>query len=154
MSLKKVCLCFFSTKHRCTVLRIHLILMRIMIQILDPHWKKWIQIQIISLNLLIFFTKQNFQNFCLILFAYFMLKLHEPFINQEILVLVSMVLIWVENKFFFVAVFSWYCAPWIRIRIYLQIRKQEAKIPYEIQRIRILDTGIVLNTVKKIEIYT
>ena len=61
------------------MLRIQLILMRIRIQILDPHWKKmdldpdpdpgyffkiyWI-----------FLTKQNFQIFCLIFFAYFYAK--------------------------------------------------------------------------------
>ena len=70
------------------VLRIHLILMRI--RILNPHWKKmdpdpdpdpgyffkiyWI-----------FLTKQYFQLLCFIFFVMFILKLDEPFRNEEIL---------------------------------------------------------------------
>ena len=44
------------------VLRIHLILMRI--RILDPHWKKWIRIQVISVTD-IFKQSRNFKFFVL-----------------------------------------------------------------------------------------
>ena len=77
----RTCSAFTTTSGTCSkvilklynaVLRIHLILMRIRIRILDPHWKKtdpdpghyfkiyWI-----------FLTKNNFQIFCFIFFAYF-----------------------------------------------------------------------------------
>ena len=86
------------------VLRIHLILMRI--RILDPHWKK------------IDPDPGNFQKiywifcFCLI----FMLKLDEPFRNQEIFIisLSSIVEIWVFRENYIFAFFGWYFAPWIR----------------------------------------
>ena len=53
------------------VLRVHLILMRI--RILDPHWNKWIRIQVISLRFTEFLLtkKNNFQIFSFIFFAYF-----------------------------------------------------------------------------------
>ena len=52
----------------------------------------------------IFITKQNFEIFCLI----FMLKLDEPFRNQEIFIisLFSIVQIWVVKVNFFFAVFG------------------------------------------------
>ena len=54
------------------MLRIHLILMQIRIRILDPHWNKMTRIQIISLNLRIFFNQKNyFQIICFIFFVYF-----------------------------------------------------------------------------------
>ena len=56
------------------VLRIHLILMRIRIRILDPHWKKMDPDPdpgYLFKIYLIFLTKQNFQIFCLIFLAYF-----------------------------------------------------------------------------------
>jgi len=50
------------------VLRIHLILMRI--RILNPHWKKWIRIQVIYSRFTEFFlSKKIFK--CFIFFAYF-----------------------------------------------------------------------------------
>ena len=61
---------------------IHLILMRFRIRILDPHWKKWIRIQVISFTDF-FNKKQKFNFFSLI----FVLKLDEPFRNQEIFII-------------------------------------------------------------------
>ena len=90
----------FVSKGFQAVFRIHLIFMAIRIRILDPHWKKWIQIPVISLRLTEFFTKTEFLSFCLI----FMLKLDDPLRNQEILIisLFSIVQIWVLGvKFFF-----------------------------------------------------
>jgi len=55
------------------VLRIHLILMRIRIQILDPHRKQCIRIQI--------------SNFFSIFLLIFYLKLYEPFRNKEIFII-------------------------------------------------------------------
>ena len=103
------------------VLRIRLILMRIRIfdrtGKIDPdpdpgsHWKKLIririQIQVISLKFTEFLTKQNFQIFCLILFAYFNALIRKfyylSFFNSSDLGF--------ESKIFF-AVFGWYFAPW------------------------------------------
>ena len=85
-----------------------------------------------------FFTKQNFQICCLLFSLIFMLKLDEPFRNQEILqsLYFQIFQIWVLRVTFFVAVFGWYFLPWIRI--------QEAKIlRMRIQRIRILSTGSI-----------
>ena len=90
--------------------------------------KKWIRIQVISLNYLNFLTKQNFQICSLI----FMLKLDESLKNQEILIisLFSIVQIWVKNVFFFssfwVIFFPLDQDLWILI--FLRIRIQEDKI--------------------------
>ena len=114
------------------------------IRILDPHWKKWIRIQVISL------TKQNFKIFCpIFLLLIFNVKLDEPFRNQVnfIISLFTLVQIWVMRINFFFAFFCRYFAPWIRIlyfcgsRIFLRIRIHEAKIK-QIQRIRILCTDL------------
>ena len=104
----------FVSKGFQAVFRIHLIFMAIRIRILDPHWKKWIQIPVISLRLTEFFTKAEFLSFCLI----FMLKLDDPLRNQEILIisLFSIVQIWVLGVKFFSPVFGCYFTPWIRIR--------------------------------------
>ena len=59
-----------------SVLRIHLILMRI--RILDPHWNKMYP------NLLNFITKQNLKMVVLFFSLIFMLKLVETFRNQDI----------------------------------------------------------------------
>ena len=59
-----------------SVLRIHLILMRI--RILDPHWNK------MDPNLLNFITKQNLKTVVLFFSLIFMLKLVETFRNQDI----------------------------------------------------------------------
>ena len=82
------------------MLRIHLILMRI--RILDPHWKKRIRIQVISLRFTDFFFKIIFKLFCFIFFAYFYpLKLEEPFRNKKFLLSLffSKVRIWVFFQF-------------------------------------------------------
>ena len=83
------------------VLWIHLILMRIHIG------KKWIWIQVISINLLIFLTKQNFHSFVLFFSLIFILKLDKPFRNQEIFIisLFSLVKIWGFGVNFFSSVF-------------------------------------------------
>ena len=99
------------------VLRIHLILMQI--RILDPHWKKvdsdpgqFFKIYWIVL------TKIIFKFFVLFFSLIFILKLDEPFRNEEIFTisLFSKVQIWVlgAKKCFF-AVFGWYFNPRIRI---------------------------------------
>ena len=97
-----------------SVLRIQLILMRI---------------QVISFKFTEFFiTKQNFQKKKFLFFLLiFMLKLNEPFRNQEIFImsLFSIVQIWVLRVIFF-------CS-------FRLIFFQEAKI-LRIQRIRILST--------------
>ena len=95
------------------VLRIHLILMRI--RILDPHWKKmgpdpghffkihWI-----------FLTKDNFQIFVLLFSLIFILKLDEPFKNEEIFIfsLFSKNQIsGLGEKLILFAVFGWYFTP-------------------------------------------
>ena len=58
-----ILLCFKNL----AVLRIQLILMRIRIQILDPHWKKWIRIRIQAMNISLrftnFFKEQEFSNY-------------------------------------------------------------------------------------------
>ena len=72
-------------------------------------------------------TKQNCQIIFPLFFAFFVLKLDEPFRDQEIF---SISLF--STVQWFVEVFSWYFAPWIRI--------QEAKL-LQIQRIRILNIG-------------
>ena len=88
------------------------------IRILDPHWKKWIQIRIkvISLRFTDFFlTKNNFQIFILFFSLIFICKLDEPIRNEEIFIisLFPQVMNWVlEVKKFFYVVFT----PWIRIR--------------------------------------
>ena len=89
--------------------------------------KKWIRIQVISLNYLNFLTKQNFQICSLI----FMLKLDESLKNQEILIisLFSIVQIWVKNVVFFSFwVIFFPLDPDLWIRIFLRIRIQEDKI--------------------------
>ena len=63
----------------------------------------------------IFLTKQNFKIFVLVFSLIFMLKLDEPFRNQEIFIisLFLIVQIWVLRvNFFFLAVCGWYFAPW------------------------------------------
>ena len=124
------------------MLRIHFILMRIWI--LDPHWKKWIRIQVISIKCTEFFlTKQNFQFCCFIFFAYFYPKTWWPIRNQEYFIsLFSLVHIWgLRVNFLLLQFFVDFCPldpdPWIRI--FFRIRIQEAKILW-IQRIRILST--------------
>ena len=89
------------------------------IRILDPHWKKWIRIQVISLKFTEFFlSKNNFQIYFLFFFAYFYPKTRWTiqkwgsfynlfFSKVNILVL--------EVKKIF-AVFVWYFTPWIQIR--------------------------------------
>ena len=70
MNLKK-----YRTTVSEAVLRIHLILMRI--QILDPHWKKWIRIriQVIYLRFTEFFEQSRIFKFVVLLFfAYFYAK--------------------------------------------------------------------------------
>ena len=52
------------------------------IRILDPHWKK-----MDPGNLLIFFNKAKLSIFLSYLFRIFMLKLDEPFRNQEIFII-------------------------------------------------------------------
>ena len=87
------------------VLRIHLILMRIQIRILDPYWKKMDPNpdpgQFFNLYG-IFLTKKS--NFCFIFSLIFILKLDEPLRNEEIFIisLFSKVQIWVlgVKKFF------------------------------------------------------
>ena len=58
---------------------------------------KWIRIQVISFKLLISFNKAEFSIFCLIFLAHFLLKLNEPFRNQEIFIILlfSIVQTWV-----------------------------------------------------------
>ena len=110
------------------MLRIHLILM--WIWILDPHWKKMDSDSGYFFNIYcIFFTTQNFQIFCLIFLLIFMLKLNEPFRNQDTFIISLGLYLGLERKTFVFAVFCWYFSPWIRI--------QEAKILL-IQLIRIL----------------
>jgi len=66
-----------------TLLRIHLILMRIRIRILDPHWKKWIRIQVISLRFTEFFKQKIIFKFFVLFFSpIFILKL-ELFKNEN-----------------------------------------------------------------------
>ena len=120
------------------------------IRILDPHWKKnGCGFRLFSLNLLTFFlTKQNFQIFCLIFSLICMLKLDEPFRNQEIFImsLFSIFQIWGLRVFFLLIFIPFDPDPWICI--FLRIRIQEAKI-LRIQRVRhqwirfrILSTGL------------
>jgi len=68
--------------------------MRIRIRILDPHWEKWIQV--ISLKFTEFFNKKNFKFLVLFFSLIFILKLDEPFRNEEIFIisLFSKVQIW------------------------------------------------------------
>ena len=61
-------ICVFSS----TVLRIHLILMRI--RILDPHWKKMIRIQVISVRTTEFFNNAEFSYLLSYFFTYFYAK--------------------------------------------------------------------------------
>ena len=75
----------------------------------------------------------------------FMLKLDEPFRNQEIFIISLFLIVqtWVWRvKFLFCSFWLIFCPldpdPWIRI--FLRILIQEAKI-LRIQRIRILSTG-------------
>ena len=63
------------------VLRIHLILMRIRIRT----GKKWIRV--ISLRFYEFLAKNNLQIFCFIFSLIFILKLNEPFRNEEICII-------------------------------------------------------------------
>ena len=62
MNLKK-----YRTTVSEAVLRIHLILMRI--QILDPHWKKWIRTQVISLRFTEFFWQKIIFKFFVLFFS-------------------------------------------------------------------------------------
>ena len=83
------------------MLRIHLILMRI--RILDPHWKKT------DPDPGQFFTELKRKKFVLLFSLIFILKLKEPFRNEEIFItsLFSKVQIWVlEVKIFF-------CSFWL-----------------------------------------
>ena len=95
------------------VLRIHLISMRI--RILDPHWKKWIRIRIQVISLLIY-NKKQFQICCLI----FILKLDEPFRNEEILIISiffkNSELGFRSKKRLFLQFLVDILPPWIRIR--------------------------------------
>ena len=81
-----------------------------------------------------------------------MLKLDEPFRNQEIFIILLFLIVqtWVENKIFFCSFWLIFCLldPWIRI--FLRIRIQEAKI-LRIQRIRILSTALNLTLVNNVE---
>ena len=116
------------------------------IRILDPHWEKWIQV--ISLKFTEFFNKKNFKFLVLFFSLIFILKLDEPFRNEEIFIisLFSKVQIWgfgVKKIFcsFWLIFYPLDPDPWIRI--FLRIRIQEAKV-LRIQRIRILSTGFLL----------
>ena len=73
-----------------------------------------------------------------------MLKLDEPFRNQEIFInsFFNSSDLEFESKILFVAVFGWY-VPWIHIFLRIRIRIQEAKI-LRIRRIRILSTGYII----------
>jgi len=72
--------------------------MRIRILILDPHWKKWIRIQVISLRFTKFFFKFFFPHS-------FILKFDEPFRNEEIFIIslskVQILVLGVKKFFFF-----------------------------------------------------
>ena len=69
--------------------------------------------RVISLKMIQFLTKQNFQILCLI----FMLKLDEPFRNHEIFIIsfFQSLIFGFLDKIFILAVFGWYFAPWILI---------------------------------------
>ena len=101
-----------------SVLRIHLILMRIWI--LDKIY--WICL-----------TKNNFQIFGFIFFAYFYPKTIQKWGNFYILPVFNSSDLGFRRKEVIFAAFGWYFTPWIRI--------QEAKI-LRIQRIRILSTAV------------
>ena len=112
-----------------SVLRIHFILMRIRIQIRIP---------VISLKFTDFLTKQNFN-----ILAYFYVKtlwIIQKSGNFYNLSFFNTSYFGFESKKFFVAVFGWYFSPFVRIRVFLLIRIQEAKI-VGIQWIRILSTA-------------
>ena len=99
-----------------------------------------IRIQVISLKFADFFFLQNTFKICCSIFSLiFILKLDEPFRNEEIFIisLFSKVQIWVLGVKKFFSVFCCYFTPWIRR--FLRIRIQEANI-LRIQRIRILTT--------------
>ena len=126
------------------MLRIHLILTRIRIRILDPHWKEMDPDPDNFFKIYwIFFTKHNIQIFFKnYFFAYFYLKtcwtiqkwgnFYNLFFQK-----------FRGVKFFFFAVYGWYFTPCIRIflRIRIRIRIQEARM-LRIQRIRILSTAL------------
>ena len=99
--------------------------------------KKWIRIRIqVILNLMIFLIKNNFQIFCFIFFAYFYSKTWwtiESFRNEKIFIIYffkSSELGFRSNKvvFFSFWLISYPLDPDPWIRIFLQIRIQEAKI--------------------------
>ena len=88
-----------------------------------------------------FLTKQNFQIFAFIFSFIFILKLDEPFRNEEIFIIFFKSSDLGVKKFFFLSFWLIFYPldpdPWIRI--FLRIRIQEAKILW-IQRIRFLST--------------
>ena len=108
------------------MLRIHSILMRI--RILDPHW-----IQVISSRFPEFFLTKIILKFFVLFFSLiFILKLDEPFRNEEIFIIslfLSSDLGFMRKKRFFCSFWLIFYPldpdPWIRI--FLQIRIQEAK---------------------------
>ena len=126
------------------VLRIHLILLRTLIRILDPHWKKMDPDPGHFFKIYrIFLTKNNFQLFCFIFFSlHFILKLDGPFRNEELFIisLFSKKCIWgLGVKVFFAVLGCYPLDPDVRIFLRIRIWTQEAKI-LRIQGIRILST--------------
>ena len=119
---------------------------RIRIRILDPHWEKWIWIQVISLRFTEFFFKKIiFKLFVLFFSLVFILTLDKPFKDEEIFII--SLFSKVQNQGLGVKKFC-FCSFWLIfypldpdpwIHIFLSIRIQEAKI-LRIQRIRILST--------------
>ena len=92
--------------------------------------KKWIRIQVISSRFTEFFNKKNnFQIFVLFFSLIFILKLDEPFRNEEIFIisLFSKVQIWglgVKKFFcsFWLLFYPLDPGPWIRIFLQIRIR--------------------------------
>ena len=114
--------------------------MRIRIRILDPHWKKLIRIRTMSFLYWLFLTKNNFQIFCFIFFAYFYPKTwwtiqkwrnfyNLSFFTSSDLGFRSKAVLWL-------IFYPLDPNPWISIL--LRIRIQKAKI----FRIRILSTAL------------
>ena len=86
-----------------------------------------IRTQVISLRFTEFFNKKLFSNFVLFFWLIFILKLNEPFRNEEIFTisLFSKVQIWVLGvKFFFCSfwLIFYHLDPDLWIRIFLRIR--------------------------------
>ena len=116
----------------------------------DPHWKKWIRIQVISLRFTDFFQQQSriFKFFVLFYSLTFMLKLDKPFKFYNLFFNCSYLDLESTNFNFAVNFWLIFCSlfPDLRIPIVLRIRIQEAKI-LRIQRIRIririLSTGFI-----------